>query len=107
MTTTARTSTRTERILQRVRAIPEGFVSTYGDVDRAAPRLVGQILATTPEDVPWHRVVRSDGTAALGARQLRLLEGERVPLRGSRVDLRTARWPGMEHVRVPADDAGS
>ena len=43
--------------------------------------------------VPWHRVVRSDGTLAKGERQRSLLETEGVPFRGSRVDLRVARLP--------------
>jgi methylated-DNA-protein-cysteine methyltransferase related protein len=84
---------REARILARVRAIPEGFVRTYGDVDRRAPRLVGRVLATTTEHVPWHRVVRADGTVAKGERQLRLLQREGVPLRGGRVDLAVARIP--------------
>lgn len=86
---------RVERILNRVRAIPEGFVRTYGDIDPKAPRLVGQVLATTHENVPWHRVVRADGSAAKGEKQLRLLRKEGVPLRGRRVDLDVARvYPG-------------
>lgn len=84
---------RTDRILARVRAIPEGFVGTYGDIDPGAPRLVGHVLATTDEDVPWHRVVRADGSAAMGARQLELLDREGIPIRGDRVDLRVARLP--------------
>jgi methylated-DNA-protein-cysteine methyltransferase related protein len=89
---TASTS-RAERIASRVRAIPEGFVRTYGDIDPAAPRLVGHVLATTDIDLPWHRVVRADGTLAMGARQRTLLDREGVPLRGDRVDLRRARLP--------------
>jgi methylated-DNA-protein-cysteine methyltransferase related protein len=85
---------RVARILQRVRDIPEGFVRTYGDIDPAAPRLVGRVLATTTEDVPWHRVVRGDGTAAKGERQLARLRREGVPVRGGRVDLARARIPG-------------
>lgn len=85
---------RAARILQRVRDIPEGFVRTYGDIDPAAPRLVGRVLATTKEDVPWHRVVRADGTAAKGDRQLARLRREGVPVRGDRVDLVRARIPG-------------
>jgi methylated-DNA-protein-cysteine methyltransferase related protein len=50
---------RTERIIERVRAIPEGYVRTFGDIEPAAPRLVGRILATH-HDLPWHRVVRAD-----------------------------------------------
>jgi methylated-DNA-protein-cysteine methyltransferase related protein len=92
---------RSRLILARVRAIPEGYVSTYGDIDRRAPRLVGQVLAATVEHAPWHRVVRADGSVALGEEQLRRLRNERVPMKGDRVDLRAARWPGMEHL-LPA-----
>lgn len=84
---------RTARILERVRAIPEGFVRTYGDIDPVAPRLVGRVLATTREDLPWQRVVRADGSVPKGARQLDLLRGEGVPLLGERVDLSRARLP--------------
>jgi methylated-DNA-protein-cysteine methyltransferase related protein len=78
-------------VLRRVRAIPEGFVATYGDVCPGAPRRAGAILAHTEEpDLPWHRVVRADGSLAVGARQRRLLEAEGVPFRGARVDLRKA-----------------
>ena len=57
-------ATRVARILARVREIPEGFVRTYGDIDPGAPRLVGRVLAETDEDLPWHRVVRADGSLA-------------------------------------------
>ena len=78
-----------------MRAIPEGFVRTYGDIDPGAPRLVGQVLAMTEsDDVPWHRVVRSDGSVAKGRRQLERLRREGVPVRGDRVDLAQARLPG-------------
>lgn len=86
-------SAREERILARIREIPEGFVRTYGDIDPAAPRLVGRILAKTDEDVPWHRVVRADGSLAVGKRQRELLDREGIPMRGDRVDLRRARLP--------------
>jgi alkylated DNA nucleotide flippase Atl1 len=88
---------RTARILDRIRAIPEGFVRTYGDIDPAAPRLVGRVLAETEDELPWHRVVRSDGSVAKGASQLRLLRSEGVPLHGKRVDMNRARIP--EHRR--------
>jgi methylated-DNA-protein-cysteine methyltransferase-like protein len=87
---------RLDRIVDRVRAIPAGFVSTYADIDPVAPRLVGRVLATTHDDLPWHRVVRSDGSLAQGSRQRALLAEEGVPLRGDRVDLRLARLsPGF------------
>lgn len=85
---------RRARILARIRAIPEGFVQTYGDVDPAAPRLVGRVLSThEADDLPWHRVVRADGSVAKGRRQLTLLRREGVPIRSGRVDLRVARLP--------------
>ena len=87
----------TERILYAVRAIPEGFVRTYGDVSPGAPRLAGHVLASADEpDLPWWRVVRADGTLAVGERQRVRLEREGVPfLEGGevRVDLRNARLP--------------
>ena len=84
---------RTERILAAVRAIPKGFVRTFADIDPNAPRLVGHVLATHDAGVPWHRVVRANGTAPMGKSQLELLRREGVPLRGDRVDLRQARQP--------------
>jgi methylated-DNA-protein-cysteine methyltransferase related protein len=82
---------RAERILAAVRAIPPGFVSTYGDLDLRAPRLAGRVLATTTAEVPWHRVVRADGSLACGARQRAMLRREGVPMRGERVDMALAR----------------
>jgi DNA-binding HxlR family transcriptional regulator/alkylated DNA nucleotide flippase Atl1 len=81
---------RLARILERVRAIPRGSVRTYSEIDPEAPRVVGRVLATTHEKVPWHRVVRADGSAPMGADQLALLRKERVPMRGDRVDLSRA-----------------
>ena len=52
-----------------MRTIPPGLVRTYADIDPAAPRAVGRILARI-HDVPWHRVIRADGSAPLGAPQL-------------------------------------
>jgi alkylated DNA nucleotide flippase Atl1 len=81
-------------VLQRVRAIPEGFVRSYGDVSPGAPRFAGMVLSElSDETVPWHRVVRADGSLAKGARQRALLEAEGVPFRGARVDMRAARLP--------------
>jgi alkylated DNA nucleotide flippase Atl1 len=88
---------RDERILERIRAIPEGFVRTYGDVSPGAPRRAGQVLATIhDEDVPWWRVVRADGSLAVGERQRKLLLDEDVPFKPGptvRVDMKEARLP--------------
>jgi alkylated DNA nucleotide flippase Atl1 len=58
-----------ERVRAVVLAIPPGETSTYGEVaDRAGipgrSRLVGRILAEDGHDVPWHRVLRANGTCA-------------------------------------------
>jgi methylated-DNA-protein-cysteine methyltransferase related protein len=83
-----------QRILDRVRAIPPGFVRAYGDVSPGAPRRAGAILhACDDPGVPWHRVVRADGSLAKGERQRALLEAEGVPFRGQRVDMGVARLP--------------
>jgi alkylated DNA nucleotide flippase Atl1 len=85
---------RFDQILERVRSTPPGFVRTYGDVSPGAPRFAGAVLhACEDPTVPWHRIVRADGSLAKGRRQRRLLEAEGVPFRGERVDLRAARLP--------------
>jgi len=86
--------TREALILDRVRATPEGFVRSYGDVSPGAPRVAGAVLSDcTDPTVPWHRAVRADGSLAKGARQRALLEAEGVPFKGERVDMRAARLP--------------
>lgn len=82
-------------VLERVRAIPEGFVRTYGDVSPGAPRFAGTVLFRIDDpDLPWWRVVRADGSLAKGDRQHALLVAERVPFRGARVDMSRARLAG-------------
>jgi methylated-DNA-protein-cysteine methyltransferase related protein len=83
---------RARRVIERVRDVPEGFVRTYGDLEPGAPRFAGAVLAAYDNpDVPWHRIVRADGSLAKGERQRRLLEAEGVPFRGERVDVRAVR----------------
>jgi len=85
---------RAERVLSRIRDTPEGFVRAYGDVSPGAPRFAGTVLAGNDDpDLPWHRIVRADGSLAKGERQRALLEAEGVPFRGGRVDMRVARLP--------------
>lgn len=87
---------RAELVLRRLRAVPEGFVTTYGDLCPGAPRFAGQVLAACEDpDLPWQRAVRADGSLAKGERQRALLEREGVPFAGTRVR--------MELVRVPAE----
>jgi methylated-DNA-protein-cysteine methyltransferase related protein len=85
---------RAAEVLRRIRSVPEGFVTTYGDLCPGAPRFAGAVLAACEEpDVPWQRIVRADGSLAKGPRQRRLLESEGVPFRGERVDMNDAWVP--------------
>ena len=81
-------------VLERVRAVPRGRVTTYGDLWPGAPRAAGAVLAACNDpDVPWQRIVRADGSLPKGERQRRLLVAEGVPFRGQRVDMRAAWTP--------------
>jgi alkylated DNA nucleotide flippase Atl1 len=81
-----------EIIYDRLRRVPEGFVTTYGDLSPGAPRQAGRALAvSSDEGLPWWRVVHSDGSWVKGERQRRLLEAEGVPINGERVAMREAR----------------
>jgi alkylated DNA nucleotide flippase Atl1 len=89
-------SPRAARVLDRIRAVPPGFVRAYGDVSPGAPRFAGAVLAGCDDpELPWHRIVRADGSLAKGARQRALLEAEGVPFRDGRVDMRAARLPDL------------
>lgn len=87
-----------ERVRATVAAIPAGSVSTYGAIAAVAglstPRLVGRILSEDGHDLPWHRVLRADGTPAphLRREQLERLRAEGVLADRERVDLRRYRW---------------
>ncbi|MDO5505642.1 MAG: MGMT family protein [Pseudoxanthomonas suwonensis] len=85
-----------DAILRAVRAIAHGQVLAYGEVARRAglprrARLVARILATTDAEVPWHRVIRSDGCIAFPAdsdgfrEQCRRLQAEGVTIERGRV----------------------
>jgi methylated-DNA-protein-cysteine methyltransferase-like protein len=90
-------SPRAREVLRRARAVPEGFVTTYGELCPGAPRYAGAVLSACGDaDVPWHRVVRADGSLAKGERQRARLEAEGVPFAGPRVD--------VERAFIPAGD---
>lgn len=87
-------------VLDAVDAIPAGKVMAYSDVadyvGKGSGRAVGTVMATYGGEVPWHRVVRSDGSCAPGVRdrQVALLRADGVPMDGYRVDMARARWNG-------------
>lgn len=101
-----------QRVWQIVAAIPEGYVTTYGDVAKLAygdvaklagspraARQVGGVLKRLPEGstLPWHRVVNRHGTISLTGpdlqRQRQALLAEGVMVSGSgQIDLQRYRW---------------
>lgn len=81
---------RHERIRAAVLAIPEGWVATYGDVaaeagERSA-RVVGKVLSEDGADLPWHRVLRADGSSAP-----HILDEQHARLRAEGVEIRDGR----------------
>ena len=81
-------------IYQVISQIPRGRVASYGDVAKMAglpgyARYVGYLLKSVPTDtsLPWHRVVRSDGTIPLETfvKQKPKLMAEKVVLKGRKV----------------------
>lgn len=91
-----------ERVLDLVARVPAGRVVSYGDVAEllaeGGPRQVGRVLARYGGGVPWWRVLRADGSPALGLQRTALdaLRAEGTPMRprGDRVDMAAARWAG-------------
>ncbi len=96
-----------ERICQVARQIPAGQVATYGQIALVAgansARRVGRAMAMLPagSNVPWHRVINSQGKISIRRhggpdpeqkRRLRI-EGVRLDRQG-RVDLPAVAWPG-------------
>ena len=93
-----------QRVWQIVASIPEGYVTTYGDVAQLAgspraARQVGGVLKRLPEGstLPWHRVVNRHGAISLTGpdlqRQRQALLSEGVQVSGSgQIDLQKYRW---------------
>jgi methylated-DNA-protein-cysteine methyltransferase-like protein len=66
----------TQKVIQAIRSIPRGKVTTYGAIatmagNRRAARQVARILhsCSRKEELPWHRVVNREGKISLGQLQ--------------------------------------
>lgn len=103
------------RVWEIVKKIPVGKVATYGQVaalvqlpDGVSPqdyrafgaRWVGRAMSSCPSDVPWQRVINSQGKISLSGpsadTQRRLLEEEGVVFddRG-RINLKKFQWENL------------
>lgn len=108
-----------EQVWKFVRQVPVGKVVTYGQIAQSLPkpqafdmddvevsiaRLVGSAMAASPADVPWHRVINSQGKVsgrAEAATQVQLLEAEGLRFFKGRIDLTEHQWHGPNSVEQP------
>ncbi len=108
-----------EQVWKVARQIPHGRVATYGqialllpppegipveDYKAFAPRWVGHAMAACPPDVPWQRVINSQGKISErpgAARQRQLLENEGVVFVKEKVDLKKFGWEGSNVAPAP------
>jgi methylated-DNA-protein-cysteine methyltransferase-like protein len=90
----------TLRILEAIKAVPAGRVSSYRDIALRSglpngARQVARVLHSLArsQDLPWHRIIKADGSIALPAGngrelQISLLRSEGVELsRSGTVDM--------------------
>ena len=109
-----------EQVWNIARQIPVGRVATYGQIAKLilppvgveieayaafAPRWVGGAMAACPDDVPWQRVINSQGKISErpGAeRQRPLLEAEGIIFDAKdRIDLKKYGWSGRNEDDTP------
>ena len=108
-----------EQVWSLVRQIPTGKVAAYGQIAKMipqpigveietyaafAPRWVGGAMAACPDDVPWQRVINSQGKISERAgaeKQRQLLEQEGVEFDAKgRIDLKKYGWSGGDDDEV-------
>ncbi|MCA9983715.1 MAG: MGMT family protein [Anaerolineales bacterium] len=108
-----------EQVWQLVRQVPAGLVVTYGQVAQLigpppavdpaeykafGPRWVGSAMAACPPDVPWQRVINSQGKIsdrAGAVQQRQLLEAEGITFVNEKIDLKRYQWLGPGHEEQP------
>jgi methylated-DNA-protein-cysteine methyltransferase-like protein len=112
------TDTYREQVWRIIHSIPQGKVTSYGEVAKLAglprgARLIGRILSQLPpgSTLPWHRVVNAQGRSSFPAgsehyreQRVRLLD-EGVVFRNDRIDWRLFGWSAHSTTtdRVDAD----
>lgn len=101
-----------QQVWSLVRQIPYGRVSTYGQIATLIPcpegispeeyrtsasRWVGLAMAACPDDVPWQRVINSQGKISHrseAGKQRQLLEEEGLLFSNGKLNLNECQWPG-------------
>lgn len=109
-----------EQVWDVVRQIPYGMVATYGQITKLVPQpenisaedyqssaaqWVGLAMSACPDDVPWQRVVNSQGRISYksaAVRQKRLLQSEGVLFSEDRLNLNEYQWRGPGQSVEPA-----
>ena len=114
-----------EQVWNLVRQIPRGKVAAYGQIalmipppagvdfdsyKAFSPRWVGGAMAACPDDVPWQRVINSQGKISPrpgGAEKQRLLlEQEGVEFDAKdRVDFKKYGWKGLNEPDEPRQES--
>ena len=108
-----------EQVWHLVRQVPPGKVVTYGQIAQMLPppagiepqaykafssHWVGAAMAACPNDVPWQRVINSQGKISQrpGAeRQRQLLEEEGILFVKDKINLKMYQWRGPGHEDEP------
>ena len=111
-----------QQVWSLVRKIPRGKAATYGQIalmippplgveletyKAFAPRWVGGAMAACPDDVPWQRVINSQGkiSARDGAeKQRQLLEEEGIVFVKDKIDLKKFGWHGLNENNEPMQE---
>lgn len=111
-----------QRVWALVRQVPRGKVATYGQIALMLPppngvdfesykafgaRWVGGAMAVCPDDVPWQRVINSQGKISErpGAqKQRQLLEEEGIIFMKDKVDLKKYGWRGLDEADKPKQE---
>ena len=111
-----------KRVWAFVRQVPRGKVATYGQIalmlpppngipfesyKAFSPRWVGGAMANCPDDVPWQRVINSQGKISErpGAEKQRmLLEGEGIVFIKDKIDLKKYGWHGIDEANEPKQE---
>ena len=112
-----------EAVWNIVRQVPYGTVATYGQIAQLqpppegidpeeykaySPRWVGSAMAGCPNDVPWQRVINSQGKISERAgaeRQRQLLEEEGIVFVKDKVDFKKYGWKGPGETDEPRQES--